>query len=146
MAGPRVVIDIEGERQLSRKFEIMADGIEDFSKPLREINQEYRSAIDRNFASRGAEFGESWAPRKASYPWPLLQRSGKMRNSMYSTISKVELKIENMTDYFKYHQSRAPRTKLPRRVMFALDERRAQMVMENLQKYIVGIVRRGKPL
>lgn len=81
------------------------------------------------FASRGGVLGQSWprlspgyAAQKAKrYPGRLpLVRTGVMQRSLVSTASSTSVSITNDAPYFKYHQSSAARSKIPRRIMIGI--------------------------
>lgn len=81
------------------------------------------------FASRGGALGQPWprlspayAVQKAKrYPGrPPLVRSGLMQRSFTSKPSPMSVTIGNDAPWFKYHQSSAARTKIPRRVMIGV--------------------------
>lgn len=138
-----VVIEgsIEGEQQLSRRLMVMSDGLNDFSEPLQASATELMHSFDTNFASEGQLFG-GWEARKQDYPWPILQRTGFMKGNFQSDVGRDEAVLTNPTDYFPYHQSNAPRTKLPRRVMMKIDQERKVFIQKAFQAYIIMISRK----
>lgn len=127
---------LEGDKELSRRFQQIPADIGDFKQPMTRIGREMKVATDTNFASRGATFGERWAPRKDSKPHPLLEETGKMRASFEQRIGPGYLEISNSAEQFKYHQSNAPRTKLPRRVMLKIDQIRKVFIIKAIQEHI----------
>lgn len=137
-----VVIEatVEGEKQVSRRLITISDGIDNFDEPFNEIGDQLLQTIDMNFGSRGALFG-TWPPRKDSNPWPLLEKTGTMRGSFSKTNFGDYLLITNSVAYFPYHQSRAARTVLPRRVMMKIDQERKQFIQKAFQKHIQNLVR-----
>ncbi len=138
-----ITADIEGERQLSRRLLVVADGVGDFSRPFNKIKDRLLTTFDANFAARGSFFG-GWAPRKKDYPWPILERSGTMRGNFEGEVSSDFLRISNPTDYFKYHQSNRPRTtELPRRIMMKIDNERKQFIQKAMQEFLVDVIRRS---
>lgn len=81
------------------------------------------------FASRGAVLGERWPPLSARYAvekarrWPgriPMIRTGLLNRSFRHEAHRMNVTIYNDAPYFKYHQSSAPRTKIPRRVMIGI--------------------------
>jgi phage gpG-like protein len=128
---------IEGEKQVSRRFNQIPDDIGDFKEPLRRIGAELKSAVDTNFSSRGSLFGEPWKPRARNYPWPLLEKTGTMRNSFTDRLGPGYVEIMNTSDYFKYHQSNKPRSSgLPRRVMLKIDQIRKTFIVKEFQRHL----------
>ena len=81
------------------------------------------------FASRGQFIGESWprlsddyAARKAKkYSGrPVLVRTGEMQGGFKYESTGMSVTIYNPVPHFVYHQSTAPRTKIPRRAMIGI--------------------------
>jgi len=123
--GIELEFQVEGITELSRRLRITADRIKDFTPEFQEIGDYLTDFFSGPvFETRGAVLGESWKPRKdeGKYTWSLLEKTGKMRFGFKSEPKPNQVKIWNITDYFKYHQSRLPRRKLPRRVMMKLIE------------------------
>lgn len=133
-------ITLEGEKQVSRRLLIVADGITNFETPLRNIGGELQKTFQDNFAQEGGLFG-GWVDRKKDYPWPILNKTGRMRQGFRFNYGKTELTITNPVPYFKYHQSGKPRTRLPRRVMMKIDNDRRNFIVKEFQSYIVGLMR-----
>lgn len=140
--------NIEGEQQLSRRLGVIADGVADFSDPLEESSKLLLKTFDQNFTTKGATLGKPWRPRKAIYrkgaridTWPLLQKTGDMRESFVHAVTKTEAHIGNTSDYFGYHQSNMPRTRMPRRVMMRIDEQRRREIIRNFQQFLTEILR-----
>lgn len=131
---------IEGEVQLQRKLLVVADGVKDFKEPLRRIEEEVLKSFQDNFDARGGLFG-GWPPAKKDYGHPLLEDSGAMRSNFQSRIGKDFVRLYNPTSYFVYHQSNAPRSKLPRRVMMKLDQQRKTFIVKAFQEHIVALLR-----
>ena len=89
----RLTFDVDGERQVSRAFQLMEHEVRDLSEPLEEIGELIRQAIGEEFATSGARGGAPWAPLSADYEeWktahfpgrPLLVQSGSMRRALLS--------------------------------------------------------------
>lgn len=133
-------VDIEGEKQLSRKLLTTPSKISDWKRPLFRIGGEVRGSIDTNFSGRGSLFGR-WLPRKDNLPHPILEKSGKMRRNFKQNLGPDYVEIYNPTAYFKYHQSNKPRTKIPRRVMMKIDEQRRIFIQKEFQRHIMESMR-----
>ena len=95
------------------------------------------------FDTQGAVIGEPWKPldqatirqkRQKGYPATPLIGSGRMRRSFSFTSTSQMVAVYNTTQYFRYHQSRKPRRKLPRRVMLKLDEIRKQIIVKHFHQ------------
>jgi phage gpG-like protein len=127
---------LEGDKELSRRFKALPEEIGDMKAPFGRINREMKVAIQSNYGSRGATFGERWAPRKDSKPHPLLEKTGQMRASFTHRLGPAYLEISNSAKQFKFHQSNRPRTKLPRRVMLKIDQIRKTFIVKELQRHL----------
>jgi len=112
---------IEGEKQLSRNLR----GVSDWSDTFRTVGGKLQGLFSGPvFETEGKEIGEPWAKRTKSYPWKLLQKSGRMKSGFKYDATKNSVTIYNETPYFAYHQSNKPRRVLPRRVMMKIDNKR----------------------
>lgn len=127
---------IEGGKEMSRRFVKMPDNISNWKAPLFRSGREVMVSIEGNYASRGAVFGERWAPRKDNNPWPILEKTGRMRRAFHPRMGPDYVEITNSAEQFRYHQSAAPRKKLPRRVMMKLDEIRRRFIVREFQRHI----------
>ena len=136
---------IEGTQQLSRVLKGIGDGIKDWTPAFREASQELAKIYANDvFETRGRAIGETWQPLspvylaqkvKQGYPADPLVRTGAMKGS-FKTLFKADFaEVWNSATYFQYHQSSAPRTKLPRRVMMKLGEQQKQLVVKIFHTY-----------
>lgn len=132
-------VQIEGDKELSRRLLNIPRDIGQFYKPLAKINYEVRGSIEANYSSRGALFGK-WVPRKDSKPHPLLEKTGAMRNSFSSRLGSDYLEITNFDPKFAYHQSNKPRRKIPRRVMMKIDRERQQFIIKEFQRHVMEAI------
>lgn len=135
---------IQGEKQMSVELGIAADHLSDFSQPMRKTSVIMMNAVQENYDGRGSRFGK-WKPRKPTNPpqtHPLLEKSGKMRRSMYKESGQNHALVSNKdTKKFRVHQSNEPRSKIPRRVMLAMDDRMNTDIVKVFQAYIVKSLR-----
>jgi phage gpG-like protein len=133
---------LEGDKELSRRLIAIPQNIGSFKQPLFKIGREVRISADANFASRGALFGARWKPRKDNNPWPILEKTGKMRRAFDQDLGFDYVAIGNTSEVFKYHQSNAPRSsQLPRRIMLKLDEIRKLFIVKAFQEHIRNSLR-----
>lgn len=131
-------------KQLSRKLLVVADGLNDFTEPLEAVGAELQKSFQLNFSKRGSLFQPGgWPARKKGYPWPLLEKTGSMRQSFEQSVDKQEIRLWNSAPHFPFHQSSAPRTRLPRRIMLKVDAERKNFIVKALQAYIVSLTRKG---
>ena len=89
---------------------------DDLTPVQRHASKVVHDSIDRAYATDGASTGETWPPRKTSYPWPPLIKSAKMKSLQLAAsagqVSKVGDEtifdysgIVEVTSYSGYHQS-----------------------------------------
>ncbi len=138
-------MNIEGEEQLARRLKGIGKDVKDF-RPEFKKSTDFMKGIFGNqvFTSRGRAIGEPWKARKKSYPWPILQRTGRMRRGFKAKAEKLEGMVWNVQDYFKYHQSRTPRRKLPRRVMMKLSNDIKNKIVQIFHKGVYNRVNKKR--
>lgn len=136
---------IEGQEQLVRNLTNVGKGIKDWAPAFKEAADKLKKVFsDDVFKTRGAIINEKWDPLKPRYlaqkvkggfPSDPLVKTGKMKEDFQSIVKTDMAEIWNATQYFKYHQSSAPRSKLPRRVMMKLAENQKQIVVKIFHTY-----------
>ena len=141
---------IEGELQLSRKLRGIAANARDwgpaFKQSADDLVQVFSGPV---FETEGQEIDEKWSPLSKAYAlrktkkFPgtkILEATGNMRASFMSKYDSMSATIWNATEYFKYHQSKEPREKLPRRVMMKLTDSLREMVVKNFHQYFYDTI------
>lgn len=137
--------EIEGERQLSRRLRILSDRLKDWGPAFEETADNLKKTFSHDtFRTQGAIIGQKWSPLSRAYAarkaqrFPgkdILEATGRMRRS-FRTLWRADMAaIWNDADYFKYHQSKQPRTKMPRRAMMYLAERQRQQIVKIFHAY-----------
>lgn len=140
MAQYGISFSIEGEVQVESMFEIAGKRVRNLRTPMAAIGKMMLSRIAQNYDSHGGLWGR-WQRRKQSYPWPLLEQTGRMKGRFDDNVTSDSVTIGNTDsrDIFKYHQSAKPRSSnLPRRVMMAVEEDERRESVNILQEYIMG--------
>jgi len=139
-----LVFEIEGEKHIERTLMVSSEKLKTYYKPLQKSADLLLSDIDQAFQSEGAIFG-GWAPLSPRYEaWKsrhfpgrgILERTGKMRGGFRKEVGTRELVISNPLEYFRFHQSRMPRTKMPRRVMLFIRNVTKENIVKFFQEYI----------
>jgi hypothetical protein len=143
---------IEGETQLSRKLLTLSADLKDYTRPFSDSAFYLKSVFSKDvFETQGAAIGEQWkrlspytVAQKArqGYPAQPLVRTGAMQSGFQSIVSSDQAVIYNTADYFKYHQSNQPRSKLPRRVMMKIAENQREQIIKYFQQYIQDSLRK----
>jgi len=148
--------DVMGDQQVVRSFSRFAESVKDLSEPFREIVRDFHEIEKKQFESEGGYGSGGWQPLASStieekqrrgFPLQIMVRTGDLRDvltggkSGYEDIKPLELKIM-MLAYGKYHQSTAPRTKLPRRPLIELTEGDKTRWTKIIHQYLVKEARR----
>ena len=137
--------NLEGEKQLDRRMKMIKTSLKSLFPVMKKTGAYLRDFIKGDvFETRGGAIGERWKPRKSGGSWPLLQKTGKMRRSFKYTPKPLQVRIFNTTDYFKFHQSRMPRRRLPRRVMMKIDKERRNHILQLFHKEINKLLKKKR--
>jgi len=142
----RLKFTIEGVPELSRILAVTQKKVSNFKEPLLKSSKLILNDVERNFATEGGLVG-GWTPLSASTvsgraregfggAHPILQKTGKLKKSFYSNVDSKMAVVTSRSPYFGFHQSRASRTRLPRRVMLLLVERTRQNIVEEFHKFL----------
>lgn len=143
----RISVTLEGEKQLSRKFRDLPDDLGNARPAFRKVAYNLTNVFEDDvFDTDGGAIGVTWSPlsrayaqRKAQkYPGQgILEATGEMRDSFRNKYSNNRAEIYNVSPYFKYHQSSAPRSSdLPRRVMMRLTNPLKEEVMKTFHEFV----------
>lgn len=146
MAGFQLQWSIEGDKQISRVLIGMASNLRDYTQPLSQSASLLKHTFSVDvFNTQGAAIGEKWqrlspytVAQKARQGMPdtPLIASGNMRASFQTAVTTTQATVSNSAPYFGYHQSKEPRSKLPRRVMMKLTNDLKEQVVRYFQNYI----------
>ena len=141
----KIEIRIDGDKETIRKLRKASGQLEDYSKEFKSLSRPLLDYFTNSvFETEGQIFGEPWPKLKPTYEFQkrvkypgagILVASGDMKKAYRAVSSSNFLQVYNPTDYFKYHQSPAPRTsKLPRRIMLKFNEERIKFITKTLEK------------
>jgi phage gpG-like protein len=142
----RLVWTIEGVPELGRILFMERRKLDDFTKPLFKASRLILRDVEEQFRTEGGLSG-GWQPlaestirgriREGYGAGPILQRTGDLKRSFKGEVSKRRAVVTSHgIDYYKYHQSRGARTKLPRRPMLLLIDRTKQNIQEEFHKFL----------
>jgi phage gpG-like protein len=74
---------------------------DNLAEPMHEIGQLMLESIDRDFEYEGRP--TPWAPRvEPTGTWPILQKTGNLRNSFYPIITETGVEIVSDAHYAEY--------------------------------------------
>jgi len=125
-----VSIEIKGDKETIAALGKLGSSLLNFQMAMRSIGKELVSYYGNNVMnSQGGAIGQRWPALKQStkeakakryYTSTPLVNTGTMKQSFDSMAPDLNsVTIGNKAPYFVYHQSSAPRSKLPRRVMMS---------------------------
>lgn len=154
----RIQMSVEGELVVDRVLQGLEDRARDVSPAWPQVVTVFRQIVAKAFATEGGSTGAPWpalAPstqaqrRRLGYgaAHPILQRTTQLQRALtigegaYIATSPTSLRYildERNARISTYHQSRRPRTRLPRRapVLLTADDRTA--LMHPIRLYITG--------
>lgn len=148
----KVALDILGEdrieRTLLRTGEKGTDLSEGFGRGLDLIEER----VEDQFRSEGA-FSGGWEPladstqRQKSGPQILIE-TGALLGSLTGGAGAIrEVRPDgadfgSSVEYLSFHHSKAPRSRLPRRPVFEMDERLARSIMREIQRDLFSAAER----
>lgn len=148
-------VQVFGEDVVRRRFLRFAERAEDASSAFHAIAGILERATAQNFATRGVSGGSRWrdlAPatriRKAREGLDprILQATHRLHDSLVVSshpdhvehIGPDEMRWGSRVEYGKFHQSTAPRTKIPYRPPVHLNERDKRAIVRETQKALTG--------
>lgn len=149
-----VAITIKGDKETIAALGKLGSSFLNFQMAMRSIGKELTNYYGNNvFNSQGGAIGQRWpalaqATKKQKvkkfYTATPLVNTGDMKKGFTSTFPDVNsVTIGNKMDYFKYHQSSAPRTRLPRRVMMSTGGSVKTIIGDIIQADIEGKIEKA---
>ena len=150
----RFRLDIAGEVQMDRGIARFSEGLTDYRPIWPIIEDDFYAQEQDQFKTEGAEGGEQWQElsedyagwKEAHFPGkPILERTSDLVRSLTQPNDPNGVRIEarktltlgSKIPYAIYHQSIAPRKKLPRRPEIMLTEAFKRSVMHHIHGYLV---------
>lgn len=126
---------ITGFDQAMKHLDQMKAGLK-AKKVYNEISNVMIESTQSNFQSGGRD--PQWPERKRSYPWPILNKTGKMKNQSLAEskmwLQQGQAQVLNIysTYYAKFHQYGTKR--LPIRKFVKLTEQERQQIITIIKK------------
>jgi phage gpG-like protein len=92
---------------LGRKLQRLSDDGKNVARAA--IKKEVENLIEEGFEKREEPRGRYWEPRKKNYPWPILEKTGRMRGAFTVTTTGPNIIVENSAsergrEYALFHQ------------------------------------------
>jgi phage gpG-like protein len=159
--GLELNIEVFGEVELSRQLLRFTRVAEDMSPAFRDIHRDFLDVERRQFEGQGIGPAGKWAPlaestkaHKASAGLDprILIGTERLFKSLTDegdadhvyTVTADSMHIGSRVDYGKYHQSRAPRTRLPRRPPVDLRESTKKKWVKYIQAWLIESFRNAR--
>lgn len=131
--------EVAGEKQIARRFTRLDSAVADMTPAFKEITKSFYAGEKRQFETEGGWGSGGWLPLSPAYEaWKdptlsIMELSGDLKAALTgmvppNTAGNIEIIESNQLilgtdiDYAIYHQSNAPRTKLPQRKVLELPE------------------------
>jgi len=137
---------VDGLDKVSGLFDDVNKNLKNFKEPLKGATNYMLGEVEKNYNSEGGLLTNKWkklspgyAKRKKS--GAILVDTGKMKDSFWSRVGKDKAMIGNSAKYFKYHQSKLPRQKIPRRVMLNIRRKQQTEIYRFFTKFLNKITR-----
>lgn len=142
----QVSVTITGAKDLKSKLKKLGPSLMLFQHAMGEIGKQgARYFQDVNFASQGGVVGYVWPRLSPKYSvWKAkhypgrgpLVRTGAMQHAFDYSANSTSVHIQNLMPYAKYHDSTAPRTKMPYRPLTGVNEPIKNLIKDVIEKDI----------
>lgn len=148
---------LEGDQVISRELQGLEERLGDMTPAWPAVLKVFRTIMSQAFATEGASTGSPWAQLAPStvkrrirqgFPGahPILARTHTLERALTSEGgASIVVQMPHYfavsvdLDYFKYHQSKAPRTKLPRRAPINLTQDDKTQLLHPIRLYVKGL-------
>jgi len=148
-------LEVEGEELLGRMFSRFGEGVSDFSPAFVLMREELYQIERQQFETQGSRSGgwaslaESTVKRKGFDT--IMVASRRLFKSLTGSggdnvadITPTQLTFGTKVPYGIYHQSPAPRVRLPRRPIIAFNDEDRKAMTKLMQRYLVGVAREAE--
>lgn len=124
-------ISLDGDERIIGKLNDLLSIPQNPKKLLKQSGDLVLESVNRTFTSEGRELGQAWkrlspntirARVRAGYgAGPILQRTGRLKNSFVQFVTNSYTRITSNNPYYKYHQKGG--SIIPQRKMLGLTNR-----------------------
>lgn len=92
------------EAQLKELIKDLEEFPNDVAEEITELGDEFVAELEKTHKQGKDPYGVSWEPRKASYAWPILNKTGKLVGSYDSNkaSNNKSVSISNTAEYAGY--------------------------------------------
>lgn len=146
-------VRVTGDKETIRRLRRAGVDLKDLSAEMDEtggyLKREYGGPL---FETAGQTIGERWRELSEPYKlykrrrWPgagILQASGRMQGAFRVQSGRDFVFLDNPTKYLVYHDSPAPRRKLPRRVIYKLADAQKRVIVDTFERGVQKKMRRA---
>lgn len=148
---------LEGEEVISRELAGLESRMGDMTPAWPAVLAVFRTIMTRAFVTEGASTGSPWPQLAASTvkqreregfggAHPILARTHALERALTTEGgASIVVELPNYfavsvdLDYFKYHQSKAPRKKIPRRAPINLTQDDKTALLHPIRLYVRGL-------
>jgi len=121
--------------QAKKRLRAVMDGVKDFKKPLREIEDYELDEIKKQFSTSGQNIAGGWEKRKGGETHPLLDKTGRLKKSFKRIkLTNTELEISSKVNYFKFHQLGT--YKMPQRQILGFSKKMEKHIIDLFNKFL----------
>jgi phage gpG-like protein len=149
-------LSFSGSRDISRRLKALDGALANLTPAWPEVDAVFRIIVAEQFDSEGAHGGVPFAPlapstqaerkRQGYLPtFPILQRTHRLKDSLTRVTADTitehwpqRYAIGTRVPYYVYHQSQAPRTRLPRRAPVQLTSDDKNALMRPVRNWLRG--------
>lgn len=138
-----ISVTVQGDKEVQRKLKRLGNTITHLHAAMIVIGKDATHYYETvGFIDKGRAFGNPWPElsrntlKMKQKKWAgrnTLERTGDMRRGFYAEADNDSVTIGNKVNYYKYHQSSAARSKLPRRQMAGINNPIKRMVQEAIR-------------
>jgi phage virion morphogenesis protein len=134
-----LTLDIISKRAHQR-LRRLAGNLGDLRPAYREVLNVMHRSVMRNFDEGGRR--PKWKKRKRDYPWPILQKTKRLRRSISKRFEGGAPVLRTRVPYAEFHQFGAPRANLPARPFLVIRREDRQQIRQILERhYGKGVTR-----
>lgn len=122
-------------RKVMAKITKLQGGLKNFSPFLNEVETKMTQNITKNFDTEGRFLEQNWAKRIQAGSWPLLNKTGRLKNSNYrKERTEKRIVISNKASYYPYHQLGT--SKMTKRIIMTWTNGTKNEIQKMFQIYI----------
>lgn len=131
-------VQVEGMEKVLKKLSNLERGVKDLSPAFKDVSVILVQEFKANFNAQGNVLEAPWKSRVKSYPWPILQKTGKLKKAWKDKVSRKDLIISNTAKYAQYHHFGSSR--LPVRKLVNKTNKIVKMALDRVELYLKKLI------